>query len=206
MDPWPSIKADRETFADYLGALSPEQWDAPSWCEGWTVKGVATHLLATPTLSKGQMFVAFAGSGFNLHRMSAKLIARMTSALSTEEIVVKTRATAGATSAPPGLNPMGVFGEVLVHTNDVAGALGMPLDLPIEDYVEGLEHLKGVQPFLGCKKRVEGLRLQATDANWSSGDGPLVEGDAKSLLSAITGRRPAFDALTGDGVATMRAR
>jgi uncharacterized protein (TIGR03083 family) len=206
MDPWGPIKIDREQLADYLATLAPEDWDKASLCDGWTVKGVATHLLVTPTMSKGAIFFAFLGSGFNLSKMSQKQIDRMTSEMSTDEIVTKTRDTAGVQSAPPGLKPMGVLGEVLTHSSDISLAVGRPLDLPVDHYVLGLDYMKDVQPVLGCKKRIEGLQLRATDAEWTTGAGPVVEGDAKHLLSAMTGRTTALDALNGDGVETMRAR
>ena len=206
MDPWNDIKADREAFADYLETLSSDEWDTQSLCDEWTVKGVTTHLLVTPTMSKGQIFFSFLGSGFNLDKMSAKLVKQMTAELSPDQIVAKTRDTAGVQSAPPGLKPLGVFGEVLTHTSDISLALKKPLDLPVEHYVIGLDYMKDVQPVLGCKKRIEGLQMKASDADWSTGDGPLVEGPAKELLSAMTGRRAALDALTGDGVDIMKVR
>jgi hypothetical protein len=55
--------------------------------------------------------------GFSLPKLSQKLIDRMTSEMSTDEVVAQTRATAGVQSAPPGLKPMGVLGEVLVHSS-----------------------------------------------------------------------------------------
>jgi uncharacterized protein (TIGR03083 family) len=206
MTPWTEIEADRTSFADYLETLTPADWDTPSLCEGWTVKGVATHLLVTPTMSKGKVFLEFAGSGFNLSKMSQKQIDRMTSSMSTEEIVIRTRETAGVQTAPPGLKPMGVLSEVLTHTSDISLALDTPLDLPVDHYVLGLDYMKDVQPVLGCKKRIAGLTLRATDADWTYGDGPIVEGDAKHLLSAMTGRTAALDSLTGDGVDVLRSR
>jgi len=206
MGPWVEIKADRELFADYLEALSPEEWDRSSLCDGWTVKGVAIHLLVTPTMSKGQVFRSFLGSGFNLDKMSAKLIDQKSAEMSTDQIVAVTRQSAGSESAPPGLKPLGVLGEVLVHTTDVSDAVGRPLDLPTAHYVTGLEYMKDVQPVLGCKKRIAGLKLNATDADWTTGDGPTVEGDAKHLLSAMAGRPSSMDALTGEGVDIMKAR
>jgi uncharacterized protein (TIGR03083 family) len=206
MTPWTEIEADRTSLADYLETLTPEEWEKPSLCERWTVKGVAAHLLVTPTMSKGKVFLAFAGSGFNLSKMSQKQIDRMTSAMSTDEIVTRTRETAGVQSAPPGLKPMGVLGEVLTHSSDISLGVGRPLDLPADHYVLGLDYMKDVQPVLGCKKRIAGLTLRATDADWVYGDGPEVEGDAKHLLSAMTGRRAALDALRGDGVDVLRGR
>ena len=206
MDPWNDVKADRERFADYLETLDAADWETESLCQGWTVKAVTTHLLVTTTMSKGQVFGSFLKAGFNLDKMNAKLIAQMTAALSTDEIIAKTRATAGSASAPPGLKPLGVFSEVLTHTADISLAVGKPLDLPPEHYIIGLDYLKGVQPVLGCKKRIEGLRLQATDADWSTGEGPLVEGPAKILVTAMTGRRATLDQLTGEGVEVLRGR
>jgi hypothetical protein len=63
-----------------------------------------------------------------------------------------------------------------------------------------------VQPVLGCRKRIAGLRLQATDTEWSTGSGPLVEGDVQHLLSAMTGRKQALADLSGDGVNVLRGR
>ncbi len=206
MDPWADIKVDRESFADYLATLAPQDWEAQSLCAAWTVKGVTTHLLVTPTMSKGQIFTGFLASGFNLGKFSAKLVSKMCDEMSTDEIIEKTRSTAGVKNPPPGLKPIGVFGEVLTHTSDVSLAIDKPFALPVDHYVIGLDYMKGVQPVLGCKKRIAGLKLNATDADWSTGDGPFVEGKAQHLLSAMTGRRAALDDLTGDGVEELRGR
>ena len=41
------------------------------------------------------------------------------------------------------------------------------------------------------------MRLQATDADWSSGSGDVVEGRAQDLLLAVCGRRQPAGRLTG---------
>lgn len=207
MDVWGPIKADREALADYLDGLAPEDWDQPSLCEGWSVRDVTLHLLVTPTMSKGKVILGFIGSGFNLDKFSQKQIDRMTDEFaSTDEIVRATRESAGVQGAPPGLKPIGVLGEVLTHSGDISLAIGRPIGFPAEHYVMGLDYMKDAQPVLGCKKRIEGLTLKATDADWSTGTGPTVEGDAEHLLSAMAGRKTAIDALTGDGVDTLRSR
>ena len=69
-------------------------------------------------------------------------------------------------------------------------------------------HLVRLVPLHGSgqKKRIAGLTLRATDTEWSTGSGPTVEGPAQQLLLAVAGRRPALDQLSGDGLATLRAR
>lgn len=206
MDPWPMVEADRRALADYLEGLSPEQWATDSLCEGWTVEDTAAHMLVIPTVPKGTIFLNFLSSGFNLAKFTAKMIRRIRSEKSPAEIAAAMRDAAGSQSTPPGLKPMGILAETLVHSGDISVPVGQPLAFPADHYVAGAEYLKDVQPALGCRKRIEGLRLQATDAEWSHGDGPLVEGPIQHLVLAMTGRKAVLDHLSGDGVATLRTR
>ncbi len=206
MDPWNAVTPDREAFATYLATLEPADWAAPSWCGGWDVKAVAAHLLVPPTKSKGQVFGSFVKAGFNLDRLNARYVAELTDSMTPEQIISTTRSTAGVRSAPPGLPPIGVLNEVVVHTMDVSQALGKPFVLPMEHYVMALDHSKNVQAVLGCKERIAGLTLRATDSTWTTGNGPLVEGPTDLLLAAMTGRNGALPFLSGPGLATLTSR
>jgi uncharacterized protein (TIGR03083 family) len=206
MDMWTSIKNGREALGDYLAGLSADDWRRPSLCAGWTVKDAAAHMLVIPTMSKGQVFRSFVGSGFNLDKMNAKFVKKITADMSTAEIAATTRSSAGSQSMPPGLKLPGVLTELVVHSSDISEGVGTPFALPLEDYLAALDHLKEVQPVFGSKKRIAGLTLRATDAQWSTGSGPAVEGPAQQLLLAVAGRRSALDSLSGEGLATLRAR
>ena len=137
-----------------------------------------------------------------LFRSVQKLAAEM----SASEIAAKTRSSAASQSMPPGLKLPGVFNELAVHSADISEAVGKPFDLPIADYVSCLEYLKDVQPVFGAKKRIEGLKLQATDTEWSTGSGAVVSGPMKLLLWAVAGRPSALAKLSGDGLTTLRSR
>jgi hypothetical protein len=52
----------------------------------------------------------------------------------------------------------------------------------------------------------KGLRLTATDIEWSHGSGPVVTGTAEALLMAIAARPAALADLSGEGVTTMAVR
>ena len=65
---------------------------------------------------------------------------------------------------------------------------------------------KGSNLLIGSKRRISGLTLRATDADWTTGTGPEVSGPILSLVMAMTGRKAADDDLTGEGVATLRSR
>ena len=69
-----------------------------------------------------------------------------------------------------------------------------------------LDRMKNTGSILGNKKRVAGLKLVASDMEWTCGDGPEVRGAGEALLMAMCGRKSALDDLSGDGVATLRSR
>jgi uncharacterized protein (TIGR03083 family) len=206
MDTWTSLKNGREAFAEYLAGLAPDDWTRPSLCAGWTVKDVTAHMLVIPTKTKGTIFRHFLASGFNLDKMNAGFVTAIAASMSPAQIVSTTRASAGSHGRPPGLPLPGVFNELVVHSSDVAAALGKPFTLPTADYIAALDHLKQTQPVFKSKERVAGLRLRATDAEWTNGEGPLVEGPIQQLVLAVAGRPSAIDHLSGDGVATFRSR
>jgi len=206
MDTWTSLKNGREAFADYLATLQPDDWDMPSLCSAWSVKEVAAHMLVIPTKGKGEIFRNFLGSGFNLDKMNAKFVRQISASMTPAQIVAATRSSAGSHGRPPGLALPGVFNELVVHSQDIAVAVGRPFALPTEDYVASLEHLKNTEPVFKSKSRVAGLRLRATDADWSNGDGPLVEGPIVQLALAVAGRPSAIAQLSGNGVAAFRSR
>ena len=206
MDTWTNIRNGREAFGNYLTGLAVDDWSRPSLCTGWTVKDAAVHMLVIPTLSKGKVFRSFLGSGFNLDKMNAKLVKKMAASMSTGEIAALTRSSASSQSMPPGLKLPGVLTELVVHSLDISEGVGTPFALPLEDYLAALDHIKDVQPVFGSKNRIAGLTMRTTDAEWSTGFGPSVEGSAQQLLLAVAGRRSALDHLSGDGLATLRAR
>ncbi len=206
MDTWTQIKNGREALGDYLAGLSADDWNKPSLCAGWSVKDTAAHMLVIATIPKGKVFRSFLGSGFNLDKMNAKFVRQLTADMSAADIVATTRASAGSRSMPPGLKLPGVLTELVVHSADIAEGVGIPFALPAEDYVAVLDHLKNVQPVFGSKERIAGLTLRATDAAWTTGSGPTVEGTAQQLLLAVAGRRSALDRLSGEGLATLRTR
>ena len=84
-------------------------------------------------------------------------------------------------------------------------ALGRPRAVPI-DHLQRILPLVPSNPRLAAGKRIRGLRLQATDVDWTHGSGPEVIGSAEALLMAMSGRRAALDELTGSGQATLADR
>jgi uncharacterized protein (TIGR03083 family) len=109
------------------------------------------------------------------------------------------------TRHPPG-PLMAMMGEQVVHGEDIRRPLGIVRGYPEKSLTQVADFFKRSNLLLGGKKRTSGLTLRATDADWSSGDGPEVEGPMVSLVLMIAGRKSALDDLTGDGLAILRTR
>jgi uncharacterized protein (TIGR03083 family) len=54
-DIWPVVHAERRALAADLADLSPEQWQTPSLCAGWSVHDVLAHMVATTTGRKAAL-------------------------------------------------------------------------------------------------------------------------------------------------------
>ena len=61
-------------------------------------------------------------------------------------------------------------------------------------------------PPIGAFRRIRGLRLVATDLDWSMGRGAEVSGPGEALLMAMAGRRDAVGDLAGPGLPVLAAR
>lgn len=199
-----AIHAERKALAADLEGLTPEQWSTKSLCPEWTVQDVVAHLTATAKISPPQFFVKMIGSGFSLKRLQTKDIA-VEKGASPAETLSRFNAEVTSTKHPPGPNESWL-GEAVIHSEDIRRPLGIKHDYPVEDLVQVANFYKGSNLIIGTKKRIAGLKLGATDVDWSTGEGPEVAGPMLSLVMAMTGRKPALADLSGPGVATLQSR
>lgn len=204
MDIWPTIETERKALAEDLAGLSDSQWSAGSWCDNWSVRDVVAHMTATAKITPPAFFLKLAGSGFSLTRLQTKDI-EVEKGSSSADTLARFRAVLASRKGPPG--PSGtMLGEVIVHSQDIRGALGIQHDYPAEALIQVADFFQGSNLIIGTKRRIEGLSLQATDVTWSHGTGPEVSGPMLALVMAMTGRKEATSALSGEGVETLRSR
>jgi uncharacterized protein (TIGR03083 family) len=201
---WPTIHAERAALAADLEDLSEPRWATPSWCEEWSVQDVLAHMTSTAMISAASFFPKLIGAGFSLSKMQAKEIATLTAG-GPAETLARFQAAVNSSKHPPG--PMTTWlGETLVHSEDIRRPLGIKREYPTEAAVQVAEFYKGSNLVIGAKKRITGVKLQATDVDWSTGTGPEVSGPIMSLIMAMTGRKVVLADCTGDGVATLQSR
>ena len=93
----------------------------------------------------------------------------------------------------------------LIHHQDLRRALGLPRVVPTQRLVPVLGLAFRARP-LPARRNVRGLRLRATDLDWSHGRGDEVTGPAEALLMAVSGRADALPELAGPGLATLESR
>lgn len=201
---WPTIHAERKALADDLEGLTPEQWQTPSLCTGWSVLDVLGHQLATAKMTPLSFFGHFAGAGFSFDKMANKDIQREVSQ-GAAATLKGFRAVQNASTSPPGPKDSWL-GEALVHSHDIRHPLGIKHNYPTDAVTRAVAFYAGTNVIIPGKKRTAGLTLKANDADWSLGEGPVVEGPAMSLLMAVVGRKSAAEGLTGPGAETLLSR
>jgi uncharacterized protein (TIGR03083 family) len=201
---WELIHTERAALAATLRTLSAEQWSAPSWCTGWSVQQTAGHILAAAEQTPLNFYKELAQAGFRFDSFTDRGAKRL-GALAPEEIVSRLEARTTTTNHPPAPT-MAMLGEIVVHGEDIRRPLG--IDQPVEAtaLLAVAESFRRSNLLIGSKRRIEGLRLVASDLDWSTGEGPAVSGPMSSLVLVMTGRGQAAGDLEGDGLSTLMAR
>ena len=203
-DLMPMVHAERRSLAGFLDTLTPDQWSAPTWCDKWNVQELVGHLTAAGNITAPHFFGGFIRTGFSFDKFVEGDL-RQFSAGTPADVRKRYDAIITSNRKPPG--PAYVaLGEVMVHGEDIRRALGARGEHAPEHLATLAELYKKTGAPLRAKKRVEGLRLQATDVDWSTGDGPEVKGPCMSLILAMVGRTGALGDCAGEGVDTLRSR
>ena len=212
-DLWAGIDDQRARTAALLEGLTPEQWEHPSLCDGWTVRHVAAHLTMQQQRVRDALgFVARHPSvmrrlALNDFIHDAGVLHAQT--LSDEQIIAGISNGIGSRRHNPGLTPLETATDILVHSQDIALPLG--LDLPMRPSLSVLAATRRWDTrhtWLASVNRslpLDTLRLTATDVDWSRGDGREVAGPIGAILLLVTGRTKALDQLTGEGADALRS-
>ncbi|MGA7417003.1 MAG: maleylpyruvate isomerase family mycothiol-dependent enzyme [Acidimicrobiales bacterium] len=191
--------------ADFIALtqlLTADQWAEPSLCRGWTVRDVVVH------------------TAWHIHRDRKAVVGFLLKG------AISGSAKAGANQiardgdrsndsliewiASPGHCDQVNLGEMMIHQQDVRRPLGLNREIP-EDQVKRILDISltrsGSMTLVPASRKLsQGLRLVATDIDWSSGQGEEVRGTGEAILMAISGRRSAVDDLEGSGVKVLANR
>ncbi|MEV4763876.1 maleylpyruvate isomerase family mycothiol-dependent enzyme [Micromonospora chokoriensis] len=211
-DPTPTdlmvmISDERRRAADLIDALTPEQLGVPSLCGAWTVRQVAAHLVAPFAARRRWFLPLLLRSRFNLHDANARL-AGMVARRPADEISALLRENAETPYRAPRVGLFGQLTDLQVHGQDIRRPLGLPHDLRpdrLRTSLDFLVHRRAIGFFVR-RGHTDGLRFEATDLGWASGEGRVVRGAAEAVMLALTGRSVVLAELSGDGVPILRDR
>lgn len=196
--------AERADLADLLETLTPEQWAAPSLCDGWTVRDVVAHVVSYEELGAFGIPKTMLQAGFRPGRMND-----VRHAVYREHTPDQLVAILRGHLRPRGLTAMfgGAIGltDCVIHHQDIRRPLGLPREVPAERLVEVLDFSLRA-PVLPSKQNAAGVTVTASDLEWHHGDGPEITGPGEAILMALAGRPDALDELEGPGVPTLESR
>ncbi|GAA4909849.1 uncharacterized protein (TIGR03083 family) [Actinomycetospora succinea] len=197
-------REERAELADFLATLTPAQWDAPTLCTKWNVRDLVAHVISYDVQGMTGFVRTLLLSGMSPDRANQKAVDALheLDPWGLVDLVRRYRTPEGFTAR---------FGyrialtDGAIHQQDIRRPLGMPRTIPPERLKVILDFAV-VAPPIHAGPRVRGLRLQATDLDWSHGSGAEVTGPGESLLMAAAGRAEALEDLEGPGRDTLAAR
>ena len=195
-----AVAAERRDLADVLAGLTPEQWEAPTLCAGWRVREVVAHITMPYRMTTAGFLWEMARSGGRFDRMADRVARREGSGMTPGQLLAAVRDNVDHPWSPPGGGAHGALSHDVIHGLDVTVGLGLDRRPPPERVALVLAGMRARNlSYFGTD--LSGVRLHATDVDWSFGEGAPVRGPAQDLLLAVCGRRLPEGRLTGDAAA-----
>jgi uncharacterized protein (TIGR03083 family) len=181
---WTSPTYDR--LADLLEVAPTQTWDAPSLCEKWLVRHVIAHVTMPARMSPEQFGAEMAAAGGDFGVLS-DTVAERDASLPVADLLDQLRSPRLHAWQPPGGGAAGALSHAVIHSLDVTLALERPAVAPMGATTAVLDQLTASNgTIFGVD--LAGVRLQASDTDWSWGSGRLVRGDSGSLVALLSGR------------------
>jgi len=216
------IAAHRRAFAAALDGLSTEQWRGASLCEGWTPAHVLAHQTMPFRITEQEYISGIQRCGGDFTRFSDER-AEADSKLPPAELVAVLRDNAGNPWSPPGGGLAGALSHDVIHGLDIGWPAGLSYAIPeqamtavlgmlttplaldqaeidaaeVQDAAE--QAAVGKATIFGFP--LDGIRVVATDLDWSAGTGTELAGSSRDLLPLLAGRRIPRERFGGEGVA-----
>lgn len=204
-----TVTAERRALVERLESLTDDEWETPSLCTGWTVKHVLAHLVTSFEMSVPRM-AAYVVRARGIHAAVDRAARDIADDHTPSELLEILAANAASTLRPPSMPPAAPLTDIVCHSADIRWPLGDALDDWGSDparLLPSLDFLAAKHPSVFVDRgRLVGLRLVATDQDWSCGEGLRVSGTSLALAMAMIGREPALEQLEGHGVEVLASR
>src|SRR5690242_12459632 len=121
-DLMPMVHTERASLGEFLDTLTPEQWDAPTWCEKWNVQDLVAHLVAAGNITAAHFLAGFLKAGFSFDK-TVETDLKHYSGGTPADVKARYDAIIYSNRKPPGPSYV-ALGEVMVHGEDIRRAFG----------------------------------------------------------------------------------
>jgi uncharacterized protein (TIGR03083 family) len=185
-DPQSWVAPTYNGLADLLTATAVDTWDASSLCEKWLVRHVIAHVTMPARLTPEKFGAEMAAAGGDFTVLSDTVATRDAS-LPVTDLLDQLRSSTLHAWQPPGGGAAGALSHAVIHSLDVTLALDRPAVAPAAAVTAVLDQLTASNgAWFGVD--LTGVRIEATDTDWGSGNGRLVRADSGSLVALLSGR------------------
>jgi uncharacterized protein (TIGR03083 family) len=179
------VASTYDGLADLLSG-SAALWDAASLCEGWQVRHVVAHVTMPVRLTPERFGAEMAAAGGDFTVLSDAVAAR-DAAMPRADLIAQLRSPELHAWQPPGGGAAGAVSHAVIHSLDITVALDRPAVTPPEAVLNVLDQLTTSRgEWFGVD--LDGVRLEATDADWAWGDGQPVRTDSGRLVALLSAR------------------
>ncbi|MEE2061396.1 maleylpyruvate isomerase family mycothiol-dependent enzyme [Rhodococcus artemisiae] len=195
---------ERADLADFLETLSPRQWEQPSLCQGWTVRDVVAHMISYEEHDTPDLLKRVAKTRFRPWKLNEVALAEYAH-LGPDPLVDFLRRHLDPQGATARFGGRVGLVDALIHHQDIRRPLGVPRPVPPERLRCALPFAVTAPPLRGFWK-ARGVRLVATDLDWTYGRGPEARGPGEAVLMTMAGRRGIAKELSGPGAEILGER
>jgi uncharacterized protein (TIGR03083 family) len=166
----------RRDLADLIAGLDERALATPSMCAGWDVLTCVAHTACLDGSLAGFMLAMVRYGG--PHRANTGMARRLADQ-GRDAVVASLRGNADRRISPPGVREYGQFVDQMIHGFDIRRPIGVRRDPEPDDVRAALGFLTTGRT-VGFVRRgvLTGLRVDAVNVAFQSGDGPMVRGRA----------------------------
>ena len=179
-------RAERARLVELLDSLTPQQWSADSLCDRWRVREVVAHVTMPFRGGLPSFLLGMVRARFDFNRHADRDARATTAARSDEWLVDLWRRNIDHPWRPPGGGAAGALSHDVIHGLDITVPLGLPGPPP--ERIALLVEQSEDRNFSYFGVDLTGVRLEATDADLTIGEGRAVRVPAAELLLVVTGR------------------
>lgn len=216
------IAVHRRALAESLDGLRDDQWRGASLCAGWTPAHVLAHQTMPFRITEQDFMAGLQRCGGDFTRYSDEM-AEAGSKLPPTELVAVLRENADNPWSPPGGGLAGALCHDVIHGLDISWPAGLAYEIPDQAMTTVLDmmtsplaldqadvdaaEVAAAAPEASAGRAtifgfpLDGIRVLATDLDWSAGDGAELAGVSRDLLPLLAGRRIPRECFHGEGVA-----